>query len=327
MDDVRGIAWTPDEERTNGVLHAATMPRDTIEKYKRLIQGFNDLQSGVDSPGALEARRAQTSLTKDQMTAFSQGLDFYSSYAHGTLVAGVAARGNPAIRMLVARFENSLDVIPPLPTQETADADARAQRETIAYMRSAGVRVVNMSWGAHPSDNETALAAHNAGGTAEERRALARRYFDTYSNAFKEAIAASPAILFVASAGNTNSDNRSNEQVPANYDLPNTITVGAVDRSGMEAWFTSFGKVDVYANGVDVESVVPGGDRQRWSGTSMAAPQVTNLAAKLLAAFPRLTVADVKRLIIEGADVRPAGGGRTIRLLNPAKTFELARRG
>ena len=327
VDDVHGIAFTWDERRTSGVLHPVTIPRDTLERYKRLQQGVNDLRAGTSSPAALEARQARASLTKDQTTAFSQGLKYYFNYVHGTLVAGVAARGNPAIRLFVARGDNSNDVLPPLPTQQSANADARAARETVAYMRAAHVRIVNMSWGTVPSDNEDALAAHNAGGTVEERRALARKYFDTFSNALKASIVESPAILFVTSAGNTGTDTRTNEDIPASYDLPNLITVGAVDRAGIEADFTSFGKVDVYANGVEVESVVPGGDKQRWSGTSMSAPQVTNLAAKLLAAHPALTVADLKRLIIEGADVRPAGAGQTIRLLNPARSFELANTG
>jgi len=57
----------------------------------------------------------------------------------------------------------------------------------------------------------------------------------------------------------------------------------------------------------------------------MASPQVANLAAKLLAAYPRLTVAELRRLILEGADVKDVSGGRTIRLLNEARSFELAR--
>jgi subtilisin family serine protease len=74
-----------------------------------------------------------------------------------------------------------------------------------------------------------------------------------------------------------------------------------------------------------VESVLPGGEKHRWSGTSMAAPQVVNLAAKLFAAYPRLSVVEVKRLILEGADAKNVSGGRTIRLLNEARSFELAR--
>ena len=57
--------------------------------------------------------------------------------------------------------------------------------------------------------------------------------------------------------------------------LPNLLTVGAVDKAGDEASFTSYGPtVVVHANGYQVESVIPGGEQLAESGTSMASPQV-----------------------------------------------------
>jgi subtilisin family serine protease len=50
---------------------------------------------------------------------------------------------------------------------------------------------------------------------------------------------------------------------------------------------------------------VPGGATVSMSGTSMAAPQVTNLAARLLAIHPELTPERVIALIRDGSD---AGG-------------------
>jgi subtilisin family serine protease len=79
----------------------------------------------------------------------------------------------------------------------------------------------------------------------------------------------------------------------------------------------------VYSNGFEVESYVPGGERLKFSGTSMSAPNLTNLAAKLWAVHPGLTVAQVRQLIVDGADARQAGE-RTLRLMNPRRTFELA---
>ncbi|HET7755581.1 MAG TPA: S8 family serine peptidase, partial [Anaeromyxobacteraceae bacterium] len=77
------------------------------------------------------------------------------------------------------------------------------------------------------------------------------------------------------------------------------------------------------SNGYEVESVVPGGGKQRWSGTSMASPQVANLAAKLLARHPQLTTVQVKKAIVDGADEKKIGQ-RTIRLMNPKRSMELA---
>jgi hypothetical protein len=52
----------------------------------------------------------------------------------------------------------------------------------------------------------------------------------------------------------------------------------------------------------------------------MAAPNVTNLAAKLLALEPKLTVAEVTDLIQRGAERSPDG---RINLINPKRSLEL----
>ena len=58
--------------------------------------------------------------------------------------------------------------------------------------------------------------------------------------------------------------------------------------------------VNVHADGFEVESTIPGGQRLKFSGTSMAAPQVTNLAGKLFALDPALTPESAKALILAG---------------------------
>lgn len=148
-------------------------------------------------------------------------------------------------------------------------------------------------------------------------------FFDEAYKALEQHLGSAPDVLFVAASGNADADNRFIRQIPAPIDLPNLLTVGAVDQAGREAPFTSYGKVDVYANGVEVESLIPGGGRLPASGTSMAAPQVTNLAARLLALEPDLDPAELRRLILNDADEHAVGDGRTIRLLNPARSLAL----
>jgi subtilisin family serine protease len=98
------------------------------------------------------------------------------------------------------------------------------------------------------------------------------------------------------------------------------MTVGAVDKAGDEASFTSYGPtVVVHANGYQVESVIPGGDKLAESGTSMASPQIANLAAKLLAVNPKLTPPQVIKLIRDTAEKTP-DGRRT--LVNPKKALQ-----
>jgi subtilisin family serine protease len=212
-------------------------------------------------------------------------------------------------------------MIPDLPTREQAERDAAAMRSVVAYLKQQRVRVVNMSWGGTPRSIESAFEANGAGGTPDERKKTAREYFELSRVALTEAMRAAPEILFVAAAGNSNSDAQFDEAIPSGIDLPNILTVGAVDQAGEETSFTSFGKnVDVHANGFEVESTLPGGDRMKYSGTSMAAPNVANLAGKLLAIDPTLTVAQVTELIQRGAE--KSADGR-INLINPKKSVEL----
>mgnify|MGYP001590548699 CR=1 FL=1 len=136
----------------------------------------------------------------------------------------------------------------------------------------------------------------------------------------EEAIRNAPEILFVAAAGNSDDNNAFTEDIPSSFDLPNLLTVGAVDQAGDETSFTSFGRVAVYASGYEVESVVPGGGPMKMSGTSMASPGVANLAAKLWAVMPQATVAEVKAAIENGATEKKVPRG-TIKLVHPKRSM------
>lgn len=247
-------------------------------------------------------------------------------YGHGTSVAGLAVRGNPAARMLVARGSERMgghgpQPGQPVPTLQRARNFAQENRESVEYFRQHRVRVVNMSWGFTPGGFETTLAAHNIG-TPDEQRKLARQIFEVAATALREAMAAAPNILFVAAAANDGADVNFNEEVPGSFDLPNLIVVGAADAAGGETGFSNHGKVDVFAEGFEVPSKAPGGSRILFSGTSAASPQVVNLAAKLLAVKPMLSVAELRRAIVESADEKTIGKGKKIRLLNPKAAID-----
>lgn len=120
-------------------------------------------------------------------------------------------------------------------------------------------------------------------------------------------------ILFVAAAGNESNDNDANPTYPAGYQIDNVIAVAAIDNKGQLAYFSNYGKTTVHvgAPGVDILSSTPGGYKA-WSGTSMATPHVSGLAALLKANEPNLTYADIKARIL--ATARPLSGlrGRVI---------------
>ena len=48
----------------------------------------------------------------------------------------------------------------------------------------------------------------------------------------------------------------------------------------------------------DIYSAIPGGQYERDSGTSMAAPVVSGLAALLMSYYPNLSPADIRKIIV-----------------------------
>ena len=297
--------------------------KSKVPQLKSRLKGFSDLQSDIDSPEATEVKGFLSALKPDEYKAAVEEIGLAAGWMHGTHVAGIAAAGNPYARLVVARIEFDWHLIPdPCPTKELALRDARNQQAYVDFFKRNGVRVVNMSWGGSVKDIEHALELCNVGKTPDERKTIAREYFDLQKDALTRAFASAPGILFVTAAGNSNEDASFVEDIPAGIVLPNLLTVGAVDKAGDEASFTSYGPtVVVHANGYQVESVIPGGERLAESGTSMASPQVTNLAAKILAVNPRLEPAQVIALIRDTAE-KSSDGRRT--LINPKKALAAA---
>lgn len=148
-----------------------------------------------------------------------------------------------------------------------------------------------------------------------------------YSRALEDAIRAAgeQGILFVAAAGNNGTDNDKRAHYPSNYNLPNVISVAALDRTDTLASFSNFGvkTVHVAAPGREILSTWLGDEYREASGTSMAAPQVSGVAALILAAEPKLSVEKLRERILKSVDKldslsgKIASGGR----INAAKAL------
>jgi subtilisin family serine protease len=326
VDDVHGIAFDLKSRAVPDLLlPLSDEQRANYAGMRNLTKGLLDVQASIESVEGSELKKVMAGLKPEAVKPFIESLNFFGNYTHGTHVAGIAAAGNPAVRLMGARITFDHRMIPDVPTREQAERDAAAMRAAVKYLQQNGARVVNMSWGGSPRSIEGAFEANGAGGTPEERKKTAREYHALSRVALTEAMSAAPEILFVVAAGNSDSDAKFDETIPSGIDLPNVLTVGAVDQAGEETSFSSFGKnVDVHANGFEVESTLPGGERMKYSGTSMAAPNVANLAGKLLALNPALTVAQLTELIQRGAE--RSSDGR-INLINPKRSLELARAG
>lgn len=148
------------------------------------------------------------------------------------------------------------------------------------------------------------------------------------------AIAAAEAagVLFVAAAGNGNSNyigyniDTGSKVYPAAHALDNIIAVAATDPNDKRASFSNYGatSVDLGAPGVNIYSTVrsdrTGLDHQLgydyMSGTSMATPMVSGAVALIWSQHPELTSAQVRQLLFYTVDTttslqgKVATGGR-----------------
>ncbi|MCA0293754.1 MAG: IPT/TIG domain-containing protein [Actinobacteria bacterium] len=118
-----------------------------------------------------------------------------------------------------------------------------------------------------------------------------------YSRSENEMVKALVAegVTVVVAAGNTNEDACGSSPGSASK----ALTVAASDSSDQRASFSNYGTcVDLYAPGVDVVSVSASG-ATRMSGTSMATPHVSGVAAMLLDAHPTWSPAKVSAQILK----------------------------
>jgi subtilisin family serine protease len=322
VDDVHGIAFSPAWTPATGDLRP--MPAEdtaNLASLLKLVKGSLDQQAAVDSPEAAALRQRLSTLKPAEVMPFMLQSARLGLYLHGTATGWTSSVGNPAARLLNTRFDYEIAAVPKAMDEKVAENFADHVARAIAYYKANGVRVVNMSWRITEPQIEAMFAAHEP--DLAKRKARTRAVFDRMSGALEAGFRSAPEILFVAGAGNEDEDVDFVRSFPAGINLPNLVTVGAVDVALQPAGFTSYGKsIDLYANGFEVPSKAPSGLPVNISGTSLAAPQVTNLAAKLLAVNPKLTVAQLRQ-IIEGTSTLE--GDKKLKVINPKAALARAR--
>lgn len=152
--------------------------------------------------------------------------------------------------------------------------------KAIKYASVMGADVCNMSWGT-----------------------------TTYSEALEQVMRES-TMLFVTAAGNEGISIDKTPLYPASYALDNLITVTFTNSGGKLTPESNYGRktVDVAAPGIDITSTIVG-SFSTMSGSSMAAPYITGLAAIYYSAGSHLYAANIKEVMLKNIKQLPSLSG------------------
>lgn len=266
---------------------------DIDDVFEQLQEGINYFEGRVDTHFNKELRARSTKLGDDEndfgVTIYGNnqvsGPDPKKEDAkHGTHVAGIIAadRSNNIGINGVAQNVRILSVRA-VPDGDEYDKDiAMAFR----YAVDNGAKVINTSFG---------------------------KYFSTHPEKVEEAMkyAADNDVLIVNAAGNDalNLDETRvypNDQTPENETefIDNFLNVGSITPSygkEMVSGFSNYGKksVDIFAPGSQIYSTTPLNEYEFLQGTSMAAPNVAGIAALIRSYYPKLSAAQVKKIIMD----------------------------
>ncbi len=287
-------------------------------------------------------------------------VELASAYMHGTHVAGILLRGLRDIRLIpIPQFARPLPPAPafePDPNLSIEDALAQLRemgrknadyllnldiaQETAATKRlydsisetlkAQGVKVLNASIGFSPAalvDSWRAMVMDPELWSTLDERLIekALRITEMQRLHFEKLVTENPQTAFVIASGNEGKFlGRAGVSIATKINAPNLVTVAATDRKGKLASFSNrhAGIVDIAARGENVSSALVGGGRIIDSGTSMGAPEVTNVLTKIFGSFPGISPEQAIGRLYQDHVVRSEalrGAVEQERLLKPRK--------
>lgn len=241
-----------------------------LDRLSTLVASTRTVAVGVVDAGFELSHGALATHTITAPRDFIDGDADPTGGDHGTHVAAIALRGSTRLTLVPARAADDHDA--------SASTGAKLAR-AIDHVVANGARVVNLSLST--GDVEPVLAA----------------------------IDRHPDVVFVLASGAGGRDLATVRDYLAANARANVLVVNMAKDDGTPGSANYGGPTLIGAVGDSVFSAVSG-DRYAWlSGSSMAAPQVTACVAKCLLLDPTLTVANLRSILRDTADVTPAWRG------------------
>ena len=348
--DINGWDFTENSAKVFNDKYNYLITADVL-KFFNLYAKYETKTINADEFATLKAMVGNEKLMNDA--------NFIGGYAHGTHVGGIAATNNAKAQVMslkilptvyqefVAPEKNKepvqleFDFAPAKMTVEefkeevvkTAIEQLKEMIPLNGYLKFHNVDVVNQSFGIGFEQAVKFIASGfienlKREPTIEELGDLVFTYFGVLSQVGPEIFKVAPNTLFIVAAGNDASDNDKLPDYPADIQAPNKIVVAATYGYTELAEFSNFGatKVDVAAPGVAILSTTPAQTHIAMSGTSQAAPFVTNAIALAKDVNPALSAADLKSIILKTVDVKEWLKGKvaTSGIVNKARVLRAA---
>lgn len=256
----------------------------------------------------------------------------FKKHSHGTFVAGIALREGeninifpirglhikiPVVAVEISSEAQKQRLLSKTPEEKfneemknSSDRVVRKFSKICRYLSINRIDIVNASYGITYKNISTKIRETYKEFTGKEiteprLKVEIDYYFSNLIARTSAVIKKYPKMLFVFSAGNSGIDNDQYPHYPSKIKLPNTISVGAMNGDYL-ASFSNYGKshVDIGAPGVAILSLVPNvyspDGKETYSpssGTSMAAPYISNIAAQILNINPQLKPEEIKTII------------------------------
>ncbi len=334
IDDRYGWNFAEDNNKVIDYSYLGTFSQDPYKYFEIQLKQFKGTIND-DERAWIQQKRQDMNFIKEMQK--------FGNFVHGTHVAGISARNSQEAKIIGLKIiptevklpgdeeEKIMSVMQQEPVKGAGDGEispvvdlllkkgldalAANQGKTLdqvgLYAWDKKAKVANGSFGTS-SDAVKPLIAQiltsilKREPTEEEVLVYTKYFINSIVTNGRQFTVTANDTFFVFAAGNDGKNNDELPVFPANVKRKNTIAVAATFGVSKLASFSNYGTemVEVAAPGVGILSSIPGNEHLRVSGTSQAAPFVTNVVGRMMDVNPNMTFIQIKKILMDTVDFK-----------------------